>query len=55
MNSSLDVVDVGSIAATRLIHFYNRAMQDKTMQNYLCFLSYYTVFKVLVEKKPDSE
>lgn len=51
MNSSLDVDDAGSIAANPcLIRFYIRAAQDKTTQNYLCFVSYYIVFKVLVEK-----
>lgn len=34
-----------------LIIFYNSAAQDTTTQNYLCFASYYIVFKVLVEKR----
>lgn len=33
-----------------LIIFYNKVAQDTTTQNYLCFVSYYIVFKGLVEK-----
>lgn len=31
------------------LFFYNGVAQGTTTQNYLCFVSYYIVFKVLVE------
>lgn len=52
MNSSLDVGLCWFYSCNQcLIIFYNRAAQDTTAQNYVCFVSYYIVFKVLVEKR----
>lgn len=58
MNSILDVDGVGLCSCNQcLTRFffvffcYNRAAKDTTTQNYLCFASYYIVFKVLVAKR----